>query len=117
LIESQALMHLDLSFQRLHGKTPSLFIMSDSVLCFGDKQRVTDYCDTYFSKLFTTVAGHCEFLRRCFSLLSAGSRPKMPLVPNRAGAAGGEAHGIATFWSFRFVMNVLPLALQSSIPS
>jgi hypothetical protein len=58
LIESQALMHLDLSFQRLHGKTPFLFIMSDFVLCFGDKQRITDFCDTYLFKLFTTVANH-----------------------------------------------------------
>ena len=31
------------TFQKLHSKTPPPFIISDFVLCFNDKQRVTDY--------------------------------------------------------------------------
>ena len=37
------------TFQQLHGRKAPPFIISDFVLCFDDKQRVTEYCDKYFS--------------------------------------------------------------------
>jgi alkanesulfonate monooxygenase SsuD/methylene tetrahydromethanopterin reductase-like flavin-dependent oxidoreductase (luciferase family) len=49
------------TFQQLHGKTAPPFIISDFVLCFDTKQKVTEYCDKYFSRMFATVANHYEF--------------------------------------------------------
>ena len=50
------------TFQQLHGRKAPPFIISDFVLCFNDKQRVTEYCDKYFSTMFATVANHYEFM-------------------------------------------------------
>jgi alkanesulfonate monooxygenase SsuD/methylene tetrahydromethanopterin reductase-like flavin-dependent oxidoreductase (luciferase family) len=49
------------TFQELHGRAAPPFIISDFVVCFDDKKRVTEYTDTYFARMFKTVANHYEF--------------------------------------------------------
>ena len=78
------------TFQKLHGTTAPPFIISDFVLCFDDKQRVTEYCDKYFSKMFATVANHYEFMSDHFKELPSystyanmGRLPQRPAAPTR----------------------------------
>jgi alkanesulfonate monooxygenase SsuD/methylene tetrahydromethanopterin reductase-like flavin-dependent oxidoreductase (luciferase family) len=48
------------AFLKIHGRKSPPFIISDFVLCFADKQRVVEYCDTYFREMFRTVVNHYE---------------------------------------------------------
>jgi len=49
------------TFQKLHDRKAPPFIISDFVLCFDSKQKVIEYTDKYFSRMFATVANHYEF--------------------------------------------------------
>jgi alkanesulfonate monooxygenase SsuD/methylene tetrahydromethanopterin reductase-like flavin-dependent oxidoreductase (luciferase family) len=75
------------SFEELHRKKAPPFIISDFVLCFQDKQRVTEYCDKYFSKMFATVANHYEFMSPHFKELP--SYATYAYMGDAALAAGG----------------------------
>ena len=79
--------HYRETFQKLHGKTSPPFIISDFVLCFNDKQRVTELCDTYFSKMFATVANHYECMSDHFKELPSYST--YAYMGQRAEEAGG----------------------------
>ena len=84
--------HYRETFQKLHGKTAPPFIISDFVLCFNDKQRVTKYCDGYFSKMFATVANHYEFMSDHFKELPSYST--YANMGQAAAAAGGPRQGL-----------------------
>jgi len=75
------------TFEELHHKKPPPFIISDFVLCFSDKKRVTEYCDKYFSRMFATVANHYEFMSPHFKELPSYST--YAYMGDRAEAAGG----------------------------
>lgn len=75
------------TFQELHNKKAPPFIISDFVLCFSDKKRVTEYCDKYFSRMFATVANHYEFMSDHFKELPSYSTYKY--MGEAAAAAGG----------------------------
>jgi|SRR6516165_1798398 alkanesulfonate monooxygenase SsuD/methylene tetrahydromethanopterin reductase-like flavin-dependent oxidoreductase (luciferase family) len=73
-------------FQKLHSKTAPPFIISDFVLCFDDKKKVTEYCDKYFSRMFATVANHYEFMSDHFkSLPSYSTYAYMGAMAEKAG--------------------------------
>jgi alkanesulfonate monooxygenase SsuD/methylene tetrahydromethanopterin reductase-like flavin-dependent oxidoreductase (luciferase family) len=48
-------------FQELHKRPAPPFIICDFIVCFDQRQKVIEYTDKYFSKLFATVASHYEF--------------------------------------------------------
>ncbi|GIX31936.1 MAG: luciferase [Porticoccaceae bacterium] len=75
------------AFAELHGREAPPFIISDFMLCFPDKRRVTEYCDTYFAKMFETVANHYEFLSDHFKSLPSYST--YAYMGQLAEAAGG----------------------------
>ena len=75
------------TFQQLHGRKAPPFIISDFVLCFNDKRRVTEYCDKYFSTMFATVANHYEFMSPHFKELPSYST--YAFMGQAAEAAGG----------------------------
>jgi alkanesulfonate monooxygenase SsuD/methylene tetrahydromethanopterin reductase-like flavin-dependent oxidoreductase (luciferase family) len=75
------------TFQKLHSRSAPPFIISDFVLCFNDKQRVTEYCDKYFSRMFATVANHYEFMSDHFKNLPSYST--YAFMGRAAEAAGG----------------------------
>jgi alkanesulfonate monooxygenase SsuD/methylene tetrahydromethanopterin reductase-like flavin-dependent oxidoreductase (luciferase family) len=75
------------TFQELHNRTAPPFIISDFVLCFADRQRVTEYCDRYFSRMFETVANHYEFMSPHFKELPSYST--YAYMGQMAEAAGG----------------------------
>lgn len=75
------------TFQTLHGRAAPPFIISDFVLCFDDRQRVTEYCDKYFSHMFATVANHYEFMSDHFKNLPSYST--YAYMGRAAEAAGG----------------------------
>lgn len=75
------------TFQELHGRKAPPFIISDFVLCFDDKRKVTEYCDTYFSRMFATVANHYEFMSPHFKELPSYST--YAYMGEAAKAAGG----------------------------
>lgn len=75
------------TFRELHGKEAPPFIISDFVLCFEDKKKVTDYCDNYFAKMFATVANHYEFMSDHFKELPSYSTYQF--MGAAAEAAGG----------------------------
>jgi alkanesulfonate monooxygenase SsuD/methylene tetrahydromethanopterin reductase-like flavin-dependent oxidoreductase (luciferase family) len=75
------------TFEELHARKAPPFIISDFVLCFEDRNRVTDYCDRYFSKMFETVANHYEFMSPHFKELPSYST--YAFMGERAEAAGG----------------------------
>jgi len=79
--------HYNATFEQLHHKKAPPFIISDFVLCFNDKQRVTEYCDKYFSRMFSTVAGHYEFMSDHFKALP--SYATYAYMGAAAEAAGG----------------------------
>ncbi len=60
-------------FKQKHAKEAPPFIISDFVLCFADKARVTDYTDRYFGPMFQTVAEHYEFMSPHFKELPSYS--------------------------------------------
>ena len=65
--------HYQETFQTIHGTPSPPFIISDFVLCFEDQERVSQYCDKYFSKMFATVANHYEFMSDHFKALPSYS--------------------------------------------
>jgi alkanesulfonate monooxygenase SsuD/methylene tetrahydromethanopterin reductase-like flavin-dependent oxidoreductase (luciferase family) len=75
------------TFQQLHHKQAPPFIISDFVICFDNKQRVIEYTDKYFSKMFATVANHYEFGGEHFKSLPSYST--YVALGNAAEAAGG----------------------------
>jgi len=75
------------TFQELHGRAAPPFIISDFVLCFNDKRRVTEYCDKYFAQMFATVANHYEFMSAHFKDLPSYST--YAYMGQMAEAAGG----------------------------
>ena len=75
------------TFQKLHNRQAQPFIISDFVLCFEDKQRVSEYCDRYFSRMFATVANHYEFMSDHFKNLP--SYATYAFMGRAAEAAGG----------------------------
>jgi alkanesulfonate monooxygenase SsuD/methylene tetrahydromethanopterin reductase-like flavin-dependent oxidoreductase (luciferase family) len=81
------IQHYNATFQQLHNKKAPPFIISDFVLCFDEKQRVTEYCDKYFSRMFATVAGHYEFMSDHFKALP--SYATYAYMGDAAAAAGG----------------------------
>jgi hypothetical protein len=70
-----------------YGLQAPPFIISDFVLCFDDKQRVTEYCDKYFGRMFETVANHYEFMIDHFKSLPSYST--YVYMGEAAKAAGG----------------------------
>jgi alkanesulfonate monooxygenase SsuD/methylene tetrahydromethanopterin reductase-like flavin-dependent oxidoreductase (luciferase family) len=48
-------------FQQLHGRQAPPFIICDFMCCFDSREKVVEYTDRYFSKLFAQVANHYEF--------------------------------------------------------
>ena len=79
--------HYRETFQQLHNKKAPPFIISDFVLCFEGKQRVAEYCDNYFARMFTTVANHYEFMSDHFKELPSYST--YAYMGQAAAAAGG----------------------------
>ena len=79
--------HYRATFEQLHNRKPPPFIISDFVLCFEDKQKVTQYCDKYFSRMFETVANHYEFMSPHFKELPSYST--YAYMGDAAKAAGG----------------------------
>lgn len=75
------------TFQKLHNRQAQPFIISDFVLCFEDRQRVSEYCDKYFSRMFATVANHYEFMSDHFKNLPSYST--YAFMGRAAEAAGG----------------------------
>jgi len=74
-------------FKEKHGKTAPPFIISDFMVCFEDKSRVTDYTDRYFGPMFQTVANHYEFMSPHFKELPSYST--YAYMGDAARAAGG----------------------------
>ena len=79
--------HYRETFEKLHNKTAPPFVISDFVCCFNDKQRVTEYTDKYFSKMFSTVANHYEFMSDHFKELPSYST--YAFMGQAAAEAGG----------------------------
>jgi alkanesulfonate monooxygenase SsuD/methylene tetrahydromethanopterin reductase-like flavin-dependent oxidoreductase (luciferase family) len=75
------------TFEQAHGRKPPPFIISDFVLCFEDKQRIADYVDKYFSRMFKTVGNHYEFMSDHFKDLPTYSTWKV--LGEMAEKAGG----------------------------
>lgn len=74
-------------FKEKHGKAAPPFIISDFMVCFADKNRVTDYTDRYFGPMFQTVANHYEFMSPHFKDLPSYST--YAYMGDAARAAGG----------------------------
>ena len=75
------------TFTELHHKPAPPFIISDFVICNQDKAKVTDLCDTYFSRMFQTVGNHYEFMSDHFKALP--SYATYAYMGAAAEAAGG----------------------------
>ena len=61
------------TFKKLHGKNAPPFIISDFMVCFDSKEKVTEYTDKYFSAQFQQVAEHYEFMSPHFKELPSYS--------------------------------------------
>jgi len=79
--------HYKAELERIHNKTAPPFIISDFVLCFEDKKKVTEYCDKYFGAMFEQVANHYEFMSDHFKELPSYST--YVYMGEAAKAAGG----------------------------
>lgn len=69
---SKALPEIDKyrdTFKAKHGKAAPPFIISDFMVCFDSKEKVTDYTDKYFAAQFLQVANHYEFMSPHFKEL------------------------------------------------
>jgi alkanesulfonate monooxygenase SsuD/methylene tetrahydromethanopterin reductase-like flavin-dependent oxidoreductase (luciferase family) len=75
------------TFKELHAREAPPFIISDFMVCFDDKSRVTDYTDRYFGPMFQTVANHYEFMSPHFKELPSYST--YAYMGDAAKAAGG----------------------------
>jgi alkanesulfonate monooxygenase SsuD/methylene tetrahydromethanopterin reductase-like flavin-dependent oxidoreductase (luciferase family) len=74
-------------FKKLHGHEAPPFMISDFMACFDDKQKVIEYTDKYFSKLFAQVANHYEFGGEHFKSLPSYST--YVTLGEMSAAAGG----------------------------
>lgn len=74
-------------FKQLHGREAPPFIVCDFIGCFDEKQKVIEYADKYFSKLFAQVANHYEFGGEHFKSLPSYST--YVTLGELAAAAGG----------------------------
>ncbi|MCB2077106.1 MAG: LLM class flavin-dependent oxidoreductase [Novosphingobium sp.] len=75
------------TFKECNGRESPPFIISDFMVCFDDKSRVSDYTDRYFGPMFQTVANHYEFMSPHFKELPSYST--YAYMGERAEAAGG----------------------------
>jgi len=75
------------TFKELHGKTAPPFIISDFMLCFEGREKVTAYTDKYFGRQFQKVAEHYEFMSDHFKQLP--SYATYAYMGDAAAAAGG----------------------------
>lgn len=75
------------TFRTLHGKAAPPFIISDFIVCFDSRQRVTEYTDKYFAAQFYQVATHYEFMSDHFKSLP--SYATYAYMGEAAAAAGG----------------------------
>ncbi|GGN57111.1 flavin-dependent oxidoreductase [Novosphingobium indicum] len=57
------------TFKAKHGKAAPPFVISDFMVCFDDKDKVTEYTDKYFAAQFLQVANHYEFMSDHFKSL------------------------------------------------
>lgn len=89
------------TFQRLHGQKAPPFIISDFILCFNQKKKVTEYADKYFSKLFATVANHYEFGGAHFNSLPSYSTYK--IMGEMSAAAGGPEKAYKNYISANLI--------------
>ncbi len=75
------------TFQSLHGKPAPPFIISDFIVCFDSREKVTRYTDKYFAAQFYQVATHYEFMSDHFKELP--SYATYAYMGQAAEAAGG----------------------------
>jgi alkanesulfonate monooxygenase SsuD/methylene tetrahydromethanopterin reductase-like flavin-dependent oxidoreductase (luciferase family) len=76
-------------FRKYNGREAPSFIISDFVLCHEDPKKVAEYTDTYFARMFETVANHYEFMSDHFKDLPSYSTYE---YMGRAAEAAGGAH-------------------------
>jgi alkanesulfonate monooxygenase SsuD/methylene tetrahydromethanopterin reductase-like flavin-dependent oxidoreductase (luciferase family) len=74
-------------FKQLHGRDAPPFIICDFMACFDSRQKVIEYTDRYFSKLFAQVANHYEFGGEHFKSLPSYST--YVTLGEMSAAAGG----------------------------
>ena len=74
-------------FRKHNDREAPSFIISDFVICNSDRNKVAAYTDTYFAKMFETVANHYEFTSPHFKSLPSYSTYEY--MGTMAQAAGG----------------------------
>lgn len=75
------------TFREKHGKAAPPFLISDFMVCFADRAKVTDYTDKYFAAQFLQVANHYEFMSPHFKDLP--SYATYAFMGDMAAARGG----------------------------
>jgi hypothetical protein len=75
------------TFRQLHGKPAPPFIISDFMVCFSNRDKVTAATDKYFATSFAQVATHYEFMSDHFKSLP--SYATYAYMGEAAAAAGG----------------------------
>jgi alkanesulfonate monooxygenase SsuD/methylene tetrahydromethanopterin reductase-like flavin-dependent oxidoreductase (luciferase family) len=75
------------TFKAKHGRNAPPFIISDFMVCFDDKNKVTEYTDKYFAAQFLQVANHYEFMSPHFKDLP--SYATYAYMGDAAAARGG----------------------------
>ncbi len=75
------------TFLELHGREAPPFIISDFMICFDTRDKVTRCTDTYFAAQFQQVANHYEFMSDHFKSLPSYST--YAYMGQAAEAAGG----------------------------
>ena len=75
------------TFEKIQGRKAPPFIISDFVLCHEDQAEVARRTDTYFARMFETVANHYEFTSPHFKELPSYST--YAYMGDAAKAAGG----------------------------
>ena len=79
--------HYREEFERIQGRKAPSFIISDFVLCHEDPKVVAERTDSYFARMFETVANHYEFMSPHFKDLPSYSTYEY--MGAQAEAAGG----------------------------
>ncbi len=75
------------TFREHQGHEAPPFYLCDFVVCFEDQKKITQYTDTYFAKLFESVANHYEFGGEHFKNLPSYSTYR--ILGEMAEAQGG----------------------------